>query len=177
MRQINDTFTIGDLIENSVFSEMKNRKMSSVVKHSTIFSFWDDVVGSKFAKFTRPYALKANKLYVSAKSPIIVQELTLYKNKLIQKSNSYSKPLGIEITDIVFNYKNFAAQAPKQLSGVEDKPVEIQKHQLERVEVDTNTKEQIQKHIEKIKFLNKTQKEKFTSKILSTYQAKVFQDN
>lgn len=177
MRQINDTFTIGDLIENSVFSEMKDRKMGSVVKHSTIFSFWDDVVGSKFAKFTRPYALKGNKLYVSAKSPVIVQELTLYKNKLIQKANSYSKPLGIELTDIIFNYKNFAAQAPSGLTGVEDKPVEIYKHQLDSVEVDNQTKEQIQKNINKIKFLNQEQKEKLTTKIISTYQAKVFQDN
>lgn len=177
MRQLNDTFTIGDLIDNSVFSEMKDRKMNHVVKHSTIFSFWDDVVGSKFAKFTRPYALKGNKLYVSAKSPVIVQELTLYKNKLIQKANSYSKPLGIEVSDIIFNYKNFAAQIPPQIKGVEDKPVEIQKHQLENVEVDNETKEHIQNNIEKIKFLNQEQKEKLVSKIISTYQAKVFQDN
>lgn len=177
MRKINDTFSIGDLIETSVFKELKDGKMNGVVKQSTIFSFWDDVVGSKFAKFTRPYAIKGSKLYVSAKSPVIVQELTLYKTKLIKKINSYSKPLGIEVSDLIFNYKNFAMQVPPQLKGIEDKPVEIKKNQLSNIEIDTETKNQIQKNISKIKFLNKEQKERFASKIISTYQAKILQDN
>lgn len=176
MRQINDTFTIGDLIETSVFHGAKDRRMNNVVRHSTIFSFWDEVVGVKFARFTKPYNLKGTRLFVSAKSPVIVQELTLYKAKLVKKINSYSKPLGIEITDIVFNYKNFAAQDPIKQAGVEDKPVEISKEQIENIELDSNTREQIQKHINRIKFLNKEQKEKFASKILSTYQVRALQE-
>ncbi len=177
MRKINDTFSIGDLIETSVFKDFKGGKMGSVVKRSTIFSFWDDVVGAKFAKYTRPYAIKGSKLYISAKSPVIVQELTLYKTKLLKKVNSYSKPLGIEISDVIFNYKNFAVQNPINFSGIEDKPVKISEKQLSNVEIDENIKNHIQKNIEKIKFLNNEQKEKFASKIISTYQAKILQDN
>ena len=102
MRQINDTSSIGDLIDTSVFCAKKNSKINHVVKQSTIFSFWKNVVGQKFVKFTKPYNIKYSKLYVSAKSPVVVQELSLYKAKLIEKINSYSKPLGIEIKDIIF---------------------------------------------------------------------------
>ncbi len=177
MRQINDTSSIGDLIDTSVFCAKKNSKINHVVKQSTIFSFWKNVVGQKFVKFTKPYNIKYSKLYVSAKSPVVVQELSLYKAKLIEKINSYSKPLGIEIKDIIFNYKNFNATETIAQAGIEDKPIEIEKNKLSEVEVDIETREKIKAKIEKLKFLNPGQKENFIKKILSTYQAKAFQND
>lgn len=156
---------------------MKGDRMGAVIKHSTIFSFWGNIVGAKFAKFTRPYSIKYNKLYVSAKSPVIIQELGLYKTKIIKNINSYSMPLGIEIKDVIFNYKNYSMTTPESLSMQnEDKPVEISKTQLETVELDNETKQKIASNVDKIKFLNKEQKEKFARKIESTYKAKNFQE-
>ena len=177
MRQINDTSSIGDLINSSVFGEKKDRKINYVVKQSTIFSFWANVVGQKFTNFTKPYNIKYSKLYVSVKSPVIVQELSLYKSKLIEKINSYSKPLGIEIKDIIFNYKNFSATQTITEKGIEDKPIEIDKSRIEEVVVDSAIEEKIKAKIDKLKFLNEKQKENFIKKILSTYQVKAFQEN
>ena len=178
MKKHNPTTHIGELISKTAFGEMaKGNKMDMVIKHSTIFSFWNNIVGAKFAKFTKPYAIKYNKLYVSAKSPVIVQELNLYKTKILKNANSYSMPLGIEITDIIFNYKNYCATTPETLSTqVEDKPIEIKKSQLESVELDSKTKEQIKNNVDKIKFLNEEQKMKFAQKIESTYKVKNLQE-
>ena len=156
---------------------MKGNKMGAIIKHSTIFSFWDNVVGAKFSKFTRPSAIKFNKLYVSAKSPVIVQELNLYKAKILKNINSYSMPLGIEIKDIIFNYKNYCATVPDVLSKtVEDKPVEITHDELNKVSLDKETHDAIKKNVDRIKFLNEEQKENFANKIASTYKAKNLQE-
>lgn len=178
MRKQNPTTHIGELISKTAFGDMmKNNKMGAIIKHSTIFSFWTAIVGAKFAKFTKPYSIKYNKLYVTAKSPVIVQELNLYKAKILKNVNSYSMPIGIEITDIIFNYKNYSMTTPDTLSNKkEDKPIEIQKSQLESVELDENTQAQIKANVDKINFLNNEQKEKFAKKIESTYKAKKFQE-
>ena len=179
MKKINETSTIGSLIENSVFAQaLGGEKMRSVVKHSTIFSFWEEVVGKKFFKFTKPYAIKYSTLYVSAKSPIIAQELTLYQKTLIKKINSYSMPLGVEIKKIVFNYKNFDDMTAKKPfdAQIEDKPVWINDEQLLNVEVDNGSIEEIKKNIEKIRLLNDEQKKTLIKKIIQNQKAKTLQD-
>ncbi|MBQ4646249.1 MAG: DUF721 domain-containing protein [Candidatus Gastranaerophilales bacterium] len=179
MKKHNPTTHIGELISKTAFGEMaKGNKMGAVIKHSTIFSFWNNIVGVKFAKFTKPYSIKYNKLYVSAKSPVIVQELNLYKTKILKNVNSYSMPLGITITDIIFNYKNYCVSTPSGLSNqVEDKPIEITKTQLESIELDKKTQEQIKENVDRIKFLNDEQKANFARKIESTYKAKNLQQD
>ena len=177
-REIKETNTIGALLNSTIFAQaQKDGKMGAVMKHSTIFSFWNSIVGAKFANFTKPYAIKGTKIYVSAKSPVIVQELNLYKTKIIKNINSYSMPLGIQINDIIFSYKNYAVSSPIENNQIEDKPIEIAKKDLKNIEVDIKTQEEIKKHIQKIDFLNDSQKEKFTDKILSTYQAKIVRQN
>lgn len=177
MKKNNKTETIGALLKSDAFSQiMGKNKLNSIVKYSTIFSFWNNIVGSKFANITKPYSIKAQKLYVSAKSPIVIQELTLYKNKILAKVNSYSKPLGIEIKDIIFNYKNYSASIPDTLQNKEDKPVWFSENELENIDIDVETKEKIQENIEKIKFLNKNQKQNLISKIITNEKAKIMQE-
>lgn len=156
---------------------MKDNKVGQIMKYSTIFSFWDSIVGAKFSKFTKPYAIKYNKLYVSTKSPIIIQELNMYKNKIIKNINSYSLPLGIEIKDIIFNYKNYCATTPETISNqIEDKPIKITKSQLDKIKLDDNTKNFIKQNVDKISFLNEEQKKNFAKKIEFTYKAKNLQE-
>lgn len=176
MRQNNKTQTLKELLNSEAFcNSMGKNKLNSVVKQSTVFSFWSNIVGAKFSNITKPTVIKGKKLYVSAKSPVIIQELTLYKTKLIHKINSYSKPLGLEIDDIIFNYKNYSASTPKTLNDREDKPVWYNEGELKDIEIDTKTQEEIEKHIEKINFLNKEQKQKLKSKIITNEKAKIMQ--
>lgn len=178
MRKNNPTAHIGELINKTAFGEtIKGQKFGQIIKHSTIFSFWNNIVGAKFAKFTKPYAIKFQKLYVSAKSPVLVQELSLYKAKILKNINSYSMPLGIEIKDIIFSYKNYAVSIPETMSNfVEDKPIEITNSQLEEVKINEQVEQKLKANIDKINFLNDEQKDNFSKKIIDTYKAKLIQD-
>ena len=176
MKKNSKTSTISEILNTGVFGEnIDKAKINSIVKQSTIFSFWGNIVGAKFANFTRPYAIKFDKLYVSAKSPVVVQELSLYKMKIIKKVNTYSTPLGFEIKDIVFNYKNYATQLPQNLTGVEDKPLKISQNDLNNVTIPSDLKEDYKKYINRISFLNKSQKEILVSKLINNEKAKIIQ--
>jgi len=166
------------LLHAGVFGESFGaNKLSSIIKHSTIFSFWNNVVGAKFSKFTKPYAIKCNKLYVSAKSPVLITELGLYKTKILSKVNSYSKPLGIEIKDIIFSYKNYSMTNPAARNEeTEDKPVEIEKEKLEMLDIEQSKKDEVQKCVSKINSLNEKQKEKLTLQIINNLKAKKLQE-
>ena len=177
MKKHNPTSHISEILNKTTFGEMmKGNKMGSVIKHSTIFSFWNNIVGAKFSRITKPYAIKYNKLYVSAKSPVVVQELILYKAKIIRNINSYSLPLGIEIKDIVFSYKIFAVSNPITDGQIEDKPIEITQMQIENLKIDNDIKQAIENNVDKIKFLNEEQKARFANKIISTYKVKNLQE-
>lgn len=177
MKRHNKTTSIADLLDSSVFGNVNlKNKMNNVIKHSTIFSFWNNIVGVKFARHTKPYAIKTNKLYVSVKSPAIAQELSLYKLKLLKKINSYSMPLNMEIKDVIFNYKNFSATTPETLVQNEDKPIELEKQEIDNIVLDEKTKEEFKNKIEKLKFLNDSQKNNLLSKLLDAKKAQIIQN-
>ena len=58
MKQNNETKSISELLNDSIFNQTSQNKLNSVIKQSTIFSFWDNIVGAKFSKFTKPYSIK-----------------------------------------------------------------------------------------------------------------------
>lgn len=177
MRKNNKTTSIGELIHNGAFGEfMSGAKLNTIIKHSTIFSFWSNIVGPKFSNITKPYSIKANKIYVSVKSPVIAQELSLYKTKILQKINSYSQPLGFVINDIVFNYKNYLATNPIKSNQVEDKPIFLKKEEINKVEISKVDEEKIQKTVSKMEFLNKEEKREFAKKLIDNSKAKIIQN-
>ena len=86
-------------------------------------------------------------------------------------------PLGIEIKDIIFSYKNYAVSIPETMSNfVEDKPIEITNSQLEKVKINEQVEQKLKANIDKINFLNDEQKDNFSKKIIDTYKAKLIQD-
>ena len=175
MKKVSETKSIGDIINTLNFSQKSKsfeNPMKHFIKHSTIFSFWADIVGAKFARYTKPVSIKYSKLYVSAKSPVIIQELSLYKDRLLRKVNTYSNPLGIEIKDIVFDYKSYLATNAIS-TGVEDKPENIQGKDLKSVKLDEEYKEKISDSIDKINGLTKEQKDKLVSKIFELKKADI----
>ena len=176
MLKNNETLPIGSLIDSSVFAQsLKSGRFQILIKHSTIFSFWGDIVGRKFEKYTIPYAIKNSVLYVSAKSPVVVQELSLNKKVLIKKTNTYSMPLGIKVKDIVFNYKNFETLSSKasEENYVEDSLIWYKDDELKNHQIDNDIVGEIEKSVHKINFLNEEQKQKLIQKIVLNQKAKM----
>lgn len=76
------------------------------MKKSTVFKFWDKVVGKKFEKYSKIESLNSdNVLIVACANASVTSELTMFKNDILKKFNSYAVPLGIEVVDIKFSHK------------------------------------------------------------------------
>ena len=175
----NETLSIGSLIDSSIFAKsLKDGRLQDIVKHSTIFSFWGEIVGRKFEKITKPYAIKKSIFYVSVKSPVVSQELSLNKKILIKKINSYSMPLGFEIKDIIFEYKNFEVIASKNLDNqsknyADESLIWYDYEALDKIEIDPAIMGKIRASVSKISFLNDGQKEKLILKIIQNHKAEL----
>ena len=171
MKNINKTQTISELLNTFTFGEnsSKGKSFSDTIKQSTMFSFWEEIVGKKLSKYTKPIKVKGSKLYVSAKSAVIAQELSLLKQKILTKLKTYSNALGIEIKDIIFDYKNYTdneQQIPK-----DDIPELYSEESLLEYSVDENFIDEAKKNINKINFLNESQKKNLLKQIINTQKA------
>ncbi len=175
MQRNNETKTIGSLIDSSVFaSGFNSDRIKAIVKYSTIFSFWSEIVGKKFEKISVPYLIKAEVLYVAVKSPVVSQELSLNKKLIMTKINSYSMPLGITINDIVYNYKKFDEVSSQDSTVLTDNElIWYNNIELDKILIDKNFEKEIFDAISKIRFLTDTQKNNFARKILLLQKAKI----
>ncbi len=151
-------------------SFLDSKKAQIAVKYSTIFSFWPQIVGSKFADSSKPIAIKNFKLHVVCENSFVVQELLMYKKIILNKLLPYCKPLGVEISDILFEYKNWANAKLDKAS--DDFPNFYTDDELSKVSVDISDFEAVFNNIDNSEYLSNEQKEKFKNRILKLQKAK-----
>lgn len=100
-----DNFSsLGEVIDKTL---LNNPRYDFALKCSTLFNFWGQIVGPKFEKFSKPVNLVGGKLSVVCKSPVVVQELIMFKTELLEKIAKFAQPLGLNVTDFIFSYKNW----------------------------------------------------------------------
>ena len=169
-------------------SLLQNPVIRSGMKKSTLFKFWDKVVGKKFEGHTKISSLNSigNKtvLVVACESAVITNELMMYKNKLLQKINEYSNPLGIEIDDINFSHKIWEQEnsLDKVNSQVAIQEVNPYKEDLtgfapDEIELDPDEVEAIRLNISKNNALNFEQQERLFQSIVKDLKVQKFLQN
>ena len=163
----NDATIISDILNDGIFN---SKKAQVAFKYSTIFSFWGQIAGKKFAHTSKPYKIKGSKIYVCCENSYVVQELIMYKKILLSKLKIYSEPLGISIEDMVFEYKNW--QKITQVSTPDDYPDFYTDKVLESTQISQKEFEELFLNIDKSEYLNTEQKEKFKYNILKLQKAK-----
>lgn len=160
-------FTISDILNTGVFDTSKG---SRALKYSTVFSFWPQIVGSKFKDSSKPLSIRSFKMFVTCENSFVVQELSMYKKVLLEKIKIYADPLGIKVSDMVFDYKNWCPTVPEEPEDdfgdfyTEDK--------LSEVNVDISEYEGVFYNIDSSPYLNDEQKEKFKDRIIKLKRAK-----
>jgi predicted nucleic acid-binding Zn ribbon protein len=82
MRRSN-TQNIGEVIQEL----LKELHIDGKLKEIGIINAWDEVVGSKFAKYTSNIFIKNRVLFVHLKSPIVRSELLMHKTAIIKALN------------------------------------------------------------------------------------------
>lgn len=165
-----DFSTIKDILENDLSA---NPKYKFALKCSTLFSFWEEIVGFKFAKFTRPTSIKFEKLYVECKNSAITQELTMFQKKIIEKIMVYATPLGIKVSDIVFSYKNWKTNEEFFDENEDTDFVEYTEEEILAQEIPKADEKIVFESIEKMEFLTPELKEKYYMDIIKSLKAEV----
>jgi hypothetical protein len=167
-----DFTRLGDILSNSL---PNSGKIKYALKASTLFGFWGKIVGRKFEKFSKPTSLKFKKLYVSCQNSYVAQELGLFKTDLLKKIAPYAEPLGLEVSDIVRSYKDWR-ESPKE-EAQEPRAVEFTQEELEGVDFSDDELLGVRENIEKLKFLNDAQKEKYFKDIVNSQRAKKLRES
>lgn len=175
---------LADILNESVLADKKfGQALDKCVSFSMLFSFWKDVVGKRFEKISIPYDLKGQVLFVSVMSPVVTQELSLYKADLLKKIEPYAEGLNFKITDIRFDYKNwFAVKSNNESenssngSSVFDivTPEYYTDKDYEAIGLDNNETKEFQKfreNLENNEFLPKNLKEKIYNNAVMMYKA------
>ncbi len=165
--------TIKDVLENDLSA---NPKYKFALKCSTLFSFWEEIVGFKFAKFTRPTAIKFEKLYVECKNSAITQELSMFSKKIIDKLMVYAAPLGIKVSDIVFSYKNWKTEKAFFDENEDTNFVEYTEEEVLSQEISKEDENLIFENVEKMEFLSPELKEKYYMDIIKSLKAEVLRN-
>lgn len=174
---------ISDILDTSV--RTFNRFGQAFEKSKTcsmFFSFWKDVVGKKFEKLSIPYELKGSILFVSAVSPAVIQELNFFKKEIIEKYTPYAEGLNLKLTDIKFDYKNWASIKSQMQGDLKssktfdtDTPDYYTEKDYETIGLDNSEEADFKKlknTLENVKSLPPYLKEKMFNNALNQYKAK-----
>lgn len=94
----------------------------------------------------------------------------MYKNILLKKILPYSSALGIDVLDIVFDYKNWNVSMQNQID--DGFPEFYTDEKLNSICVDTSDFDVVFKNIDASEYLSDEQKEKFKNRIIKLQKAK-----
>ena len=136
---------------------------SIVSRYAVFFSFWGDIVGSKFSSTSKPYLVKEGNLYVSCANSFVVQELMMFKGDILKKIIPYANGVNLDIKDIVFSYKNWES-ANSDYNFDDEENYEINPNDIV---IDGDTENKILNITDKLSFLNDSQKNKLYLDILN----------
>lgn len=75
--------SLGDAIEQM----LKTYKLKSKLQEAQLVDCWADIVGKMIEKHTRDIQLKNKKLFIKLDSPVVRQELTYSRSKIMEKVN------------------------------------------------------------------------------------------
>lgn len=141
------------------------------LKKSTVFKFWGKVVGKKFEKYSKIESLnRDNVLVVACANASVSSELTMFKNDILKKFNSYANPLGIEAVDINFSHKIWKVEkaVPQDLPEEEKNPYkpDLSGFNPDDIVLDEEEIESIKNSVMNNKFASQEQRQKMFDAII-----------
>lgn len=108
-------YTDFDGIDNVISKILEDKDFKKAMTKSNLFKFWKKVVGEKFAKNSKPYAMTTKSVMIIAcKTSIVAQELLLRKTKIIKDLEPYLKSLKLTVKDLRFDAKRWIEEENDQ---------------------------------------------------------------
>ena len=157
-----------DIVE--VLDEFKQKYgFDKSIKQSTLFGFWKKIVGKKFANNTKCINLNdEGVLTVACKNSFISNELFMFKEEILRKTNVYATPLGLTVVDLNFSHKIWKEEktALNQEFQEASPPPKIPDELLDKVDLDVDDIEIIKNSIDDLTFVDDEQKIKMFNAIM-----------
>lgn len=152
-------------------SVLQSPNLRQGLKKTTAFKFWGKVVGKKFEKCSKIESLnRDNILVVACANASVSSELTMFKNDILKKFNSYANPLGIEVIDIKFSHKIWKIEKaePQELSVEEKNPYnpDLADFNPDDIVLDEEEIESIKSSVMNNKFASQEQRQKMLEAII-----------
>jgi hypothetical protein len=95
MKRKNEAQSLGEAIQEFLGQFKNNEKLLE----SQAITAWPAVMGPNISKYTQQITFKRGKLYVSLSSPVLKNELMMFRRKIV---NSLNQHIGVEIVkDVV----------------------------------------------------------------------------
>lgn len=96
--------TLQDIIKNIDF----NYSEESVQTLEQLSDIWKKIIGNKISQFTKVYDFSSdNILTIVCSDSFVANELYMEKIKLLKMMKEKAEKTGINIVDILFNYKKW----------------------------------------------------------------------
>ena len=87
MKRNHETNSVKEIL-SSFFNQ---KQISQGVFNSKVGIAWKNTVGKQFSKYTKDIYLKKNTLYIKVSNPMLKEEISYSKNKIIELINSELK--------------------------------------------------------------------------------------
>ncbi len=103
---------------DTIISKLLNKpELTHNLKEISLKNLWTEIIDKKFKDCTELFSvIKRNNnediALVGGASSVVVQELTLYKQKILNKLKQTGGNLGFNITDVIINTKYYIQKVP-----------------------------------------------------------------
>jgi hypothetical protein len=151
--------SVGDVLDN-VFKDIN---INAGMKKSTFYKFWSKIVGKKFESVSKPADIRNGVLVVACANSHVTSELTLFKQDIIKKAETYAKPLGIEISDINFSHKIWKEEETREPDAVMPS---AKNFNPDEIELDEDEIIAVKKSVESNTFASEEQRERMFNAII-----------
>ena len=101
MKRNYETNSVKEIL-NSFFNQ---KQISQGVFNSKIGIAWKKTAGKQFSKYTKDIYLRKNTLYIKVSNPMLKNEISFSKNKIIELINSELKQDIIEKIVLLWSYE------------------------------------------------------------------------
>lgn len=168
---------VSDILNETVLAD---KNYSASIKKAVAFGFWGNICGSRFSKFSVPYDIKGQTLFVAVKNPQVMQELIFHKEMILKKISDYFLPLNIKVAEIRYDYKNWNKLNTSSVLEGDENLFYYSENEIDSVSLDEGEMRELSNvtnTISNMSFLDENLKDKYMRNVAASIKAKKLRDD
>lgn len=113
-------------IKDVLWHVLKKNNMERKLKEAMIFVRYDDIVGEKIARVSKPIFFRGDTLFIGVKNSVWAHQLLFFKTEIMEKINSFlATPLVRDIRFQIITLDERKSKSESEKKPTEDVKIEI----------------------------------------------------